>query len=90
MEAISAEEKMSVVNEFADVLESKIEDFLKVNINGGKFILPCVDGLELAIPLMILTFELQGWEVIYDFHQETDWLEFNKPKLCLLTYDGGE
>lgn len=81
---------MSIVIEMADILERQIETFLKKHENGGRFILPGVEGSELAIPLMILTFEEQGWDVEYDFNEEAEWLEFKKPTVQLLTFNGNE
>lgn len=62
----------------ADNIEKNIRHFLTKN-DSGKFIINVVNYL--IIPLMIATFEYEGWDVNYGYKDEQEWLYFDKPLL---------
>lgn len=70
---------MNALLSYADAFESSIVQFLKSNKDGGRFIFEENEKYELAIPLMILTFENRGWEVQYDCDGNKSWLDFSIP-----------
>ena len=54
-----------MIMQIADDLESTIDEFLNKNPNGGELVVPETD-YELALPLMIATYEDRGWRVYFE------------------------
>jgi hypothetical protein len=79
---------MNAFMQLADNLENDIRSFLKDydEFIDCEFILPNCNERELVIPLMIVTFEREGWDVDYDEDEETkeEWLIFKKKIMGVL------
>jgi hypothetical protein len=62
-----------------DVLEKEIREFLLKNERGGRFIFRVDHVLEpsdIILPMLINTFEQDGWMVDYDYDDDQHWLRF--------------
>jgi hypothetical protein len=73
----------------ADLLETKIRAFLDKCPDGGKFVFS-KEGIKrirynnMVIPLLMETFEEEGWRVSYDFSLDDQWFEIKRPLMLTM------
>lgn len=68
---------MAEIINVADKLESQIRSFLETHPNGGKFVISDLGAQHLVIPLMIATFNDEGWSGEYGFDENSEWIHFS-------------
>lgn len=69
---------MSAFLDRADELQEDIRDYLATSPDGGRFTLPDMTGFDLVIPLMVMEFNHEGWDVEYDYDENGEWLQFER------------